>query len=249
MSRSKLVPSLFLVAAGLGMAACVDDGDATVLIIQNQAPDAECVVAGSPTESFVSAGVIDASSNRGYVFTPVVQNFATAIEGQEQLRIAFVEGARVEIAFVEDPELFTATELAAFRTEGLTRFSVPMSGPIDPGATSSFKFEIVPPELLAEIAPLLDPNDLASDSTLLQVSVRLYGSLSGGGFETQVFRYPVDVCLGCLSNDLGACSSLSTDFTPTNTGGSCNAAQDEPVDCCVNGATLVCPAVGTMPPA
>jgi hypothetical protein len=251
MSRSKLAPSLFVVAAGLIMAACVDNGDSTVVILQNQVPGEACTVSGSETDTFISAGVIDARSTSGYVFTPLVKNFATAEAGQERLRIAFVEGARVEITFLQDPDLFTETQLTAFREAGLTRFEVPMTGPIDPEGTSSFVFEIVPPELLAQIAEKLPFTDNGFDrtSTLLQVAIRLVGSLGDDSFESQLYRYPVDVCVDCLINDLGACNALATSFVPTNTGGACNTAQDYTVDCCSDDTGLVCPAVGTMPSA
>ncbi len=251
MSRSKLVPCLFVVAAGLSAVGCVDDGDSTVVILQNQAPAEGCVVTGTPTDSFISSGTIDARSEQGYVFTPVAKNFAVAAEGQERLRIAFVEGARVEIAFTQDPELFSDGELAALEDAALTRFQVPMTGPINPEATTSFRFEIVPPELLELIAdklPFTDGNGIERDSTLLEVAIRLYGNLSDSDFESQLFRYPVDVCIDCLINDFGACSALSSDFSPVNLGGECNVLQDAVVDCCTTDTGLVCPAVGTMTP-
>lgn len=233
----------------LGLGACVDNADDRVTILQNQNPSSGCSVPAAPTETFVATGLIEGSSVEGYVFTPVVKNYSTLnAEGtDEQQKIAFIHGATVDIAFLNE-DLFDDATIDQFRADGLTHFRVPYSGMIAPGGTTSMIFEIVPSDLLNQIAEVL-PDDDPSERALLLVSVSIDGALGAGDFETATFQFPVEVCNFCLANVVASCSALPEDFSPEQLGGSCNAAQDTIVDCCSNGTSTVCPAQGTMPPA
>lgn len=243
MARSPhLISALGLL--GLGLGACADNSDSIVVILQNNAPGAGCVVGGDVSEMYIGSGLIEASSLQGYVFTPVLQNFSVDEGTGGSGQIAILHGATVDISFY-DPDLFDDATVADFRTEGLTHFRVPYSGMIEPGGTASMVFEIVPADLLAEIQPLLDePNE----RVLLNVGVSVDGAINSGSFETKVFNYPVEVCDGCLGSVVADCSALPMDYVPTRTGGACNGLQDSVVECCQSGSDLVCPAVGTMPP-
>ncbi len=230
-------PRVLAALLTLPLAACVADGqDANVVIIQNNAPSANCVVPAGLEAGFLSTGRIDATSSTGYLLTPVVKNFATATTVEQQ-RIAFVEGMLVDVAF-GDADLFDSAELSAMRDSGLTRFDAPLSGIITPGGTTSFVVDVLPGSLLAAMKAKL-PEDA---ETIALVNVRAYGHMGGSDFESQAFRYPVTVCNGCLANDVGACSALSPGFQP-RLGGACNTLQDAVADCCTIGETPVCPAV------
>lgn len=223
---------LAAVALTTAAAGCVaSDADANVVILRNQALISECVAGGDPEAAFNSSGRINRFSPEGYLFSPIVQNFAQDVEGSS-LRIAFVHGARIDIHFADE-----AREDALAGQDGLTRFQVPLSGSIEPGGTIGLIFEILPAALL----PMLADNDL------VLIDVRLFGEMGGNSFESAVFRYPVEVCDNCFIRDLGACSGLPIDYMPA--GNPCGVLQDATMDCCRDPQNqLVCPAEGTMTP-
>jgi hypothetical protein len=233
-------PSLALTAAAiLGLVACVGDGDATILILQNQAPSEGCVIPATPSDSYIGAGRIDVSLgvDEGYLLTPVAVNQAETVDGNTIDRTAFVEGIQVDLEFPNDPDLESE-----FAGDNLIRFEIPYSAPISPGGgTTSFIAEIVPDQLLEELVDDV-PDD--GDSILIIAHVRLVGQLGdGGGFESASFQFPVEVCNGCLIRDLGSCGAIPTDYTIA-TGGACNIVQDFALDCCTSvGGDTFCPAV------
>ncbi len=246
MARSIVSAALpLLVLAG----ACVDNNaDSGLVILRNVAPEQGCIV--DPTSSAVrTSGIIEDDAAGGYVFTPVVRNDLVSFEGENiTARSIFVSGARVTIDFY-DAALFTAAEQATFDTDGLTKFVVPSSGAIDPnGGMQTFHLEIVPSELIAKIAPKLaamttDP----TPSTILDVRVQFFGTRAGDDVSSNTFRYPVEVCHGCLTNVLGPCDTLSSSIE-ARVGGVCGPDQDGVVDCCLAAdSSLVCPAVAPTP--
>lgn len=226
-----LVPLL-----ALPVAACVGDGDREVIIIQNNVPSTGCSIPASLDSAFYPSGIIDTNSDRGYLLTPVIQNFSEAqTEADETRRLAFIEGALVDLSF-GDPDLFSDSEEAELRDDGLTRFDVPLAAVVGAGDTVSLGFEIIPRQLFDRMALA------AGDSTVVLANVRIYGEMGGSGFESQTYRYPVEVCNGCLIVDNGQCAALPSDFAP-RTGGACNPLQDGYVDCCTAPTGLLCPAV------
>jgi len=233
--------TLLLSALGLlGLGGCVDNGDAIVVILQNQVPSSGCSVPGTPTPDYQATGLIEGSSPIGYVFTPVLQNFSVGDGTDDPQHIAQIHGATVDVRFVQPSDLFDSATLSRFRSDGLTHFRVLYSGPIDAGGTASMAFEIVPAELLHEISAML-PSDDPSVRAQLVVDVSVDGSLGPADFQTKQYNYPIEVCNGCLITDVGLCSDLSAGFSPDK-GGACNPFQDAPVECCVDGTTTVCPA-------
>lgn len=237
------VQTLAALAGAATLAGCVgSNADANVVILHNSAQGAECIASGEAEGGFNSSGIfdlgtgfdIDPDARSGYVFTPVIQNFATDTGENESLRIAFIRGARIDIHFSTADR-----EEALAGIDGLTRFEVPLSGSIDPGGgTVGLIFEIVP----AELIPMLTADDL------LLVDVRIHGEMGGGSFESAVFRYPIEVCDGCTALNLGSCSNFAMDFTGVGNANGCNIFQDSAVECCLSpGGLPVCPAVGTMP--
>jgi len=235
--------SIFLGFLGAAtLVGCVQNGaDAPMRIVGNVAPGEGCAVDSSST-TFNDDGVIEVASTYGYIFTPSVVNDITVIEGEaEAPKIIYVEGARVEIDFYD-----TVTFDPASFEPDLLKFQVPTSGIIDPGGgLNAFSFEIVPPELLAAIDAVLPPpvDGQPPPRTTLDVRVQMFGTKGGGDVESQVFRYPVEVCDGCLVSNVGACADLPSGFT-ASTGGACNVLQDGVLDCCTNASGIaVCPAV------
>lgn len=227
----------FVALAGLG--ACVESGDnAPLRIIGNVAPADNCIV-DSGSNTFLPGGVIESGSLLGYVFTPSVRNDLQSIEGEPiGPKTIYVTHARVRISFY-DPDFEDVTS-----DSSLLSFSVPTSGSIEPnGGLGAYRLEIAPRELLTLIGARLGAPTMENPipRTVIDAQVQMFGSRGGGGGEEEsnVFRYPIEVCVGCLSNDAGACQSLPTGFQ-ARTGGACNVAQDGVTDCCDN--FTVCPA-------
>ncbi len=230
--------TLALVLSGAALIGCVNNGaDGPMRIIGNVVPEDGCLVDSTST-TFNDDGVIEASSRLGYVFTPAVINDITLVDGEVAAnKTIYVTGARVDISFY-DTELGEAVAADA----ELLEFQVPVAGTIDPGGgTSAFSFEVVPPELLAAIGARLgvvtEANPLPR--TVLDVRIQMVGTKGGGEVESNVFRYPVEVCVGCLRIDQGACAMLPASFD-ASPGGVCNVLQDGALDCCDN--YTVCPA-------
>ncbi len=223
----------------LGAGACVDtNADSGLRIIANSAPGDLCVVDPSAL-TFQDDGIIDANSFFGYLFTPIVTNdLVTFGDELTAPKTIYVTHARVDIKFY-DPSF---NDLPVDR--GLVHFQVATSGSIEPnGGRVGLSFEVVPVDLLAAIGDQLpDPmNGVPPSRTTLDVSVQLVGTHGGDEVVSNVFRYPVEVCDGCLVANVGACTLLPEGFE-AQTGGVCNTLQDGVLECCDSSGALVCPA-------
>lgn len=227
------------IAAVLGLVAgCADDGDETLLIVNNTVPLEGCVLSGDEGGQVRGSGRLDTTGGVGYLLTPLVKNTVSSDTGTEGQRTAFIQGARVDVRFA-DPTLFTDEELQQLAASGLTRFEVPLAGTIGPdGSTAPLAFEVVPGGLVSVLSDkLAGPND----RILVLADVVVRARLGGGTTESQTFTYSVEVCTGCWIANLGPCSGLDPSFEPTLSN-ECNAFQDGGVQCCSVGGGLVCPA-------
>lgn len=238
MSRLSSVATFLPLVA---LAACVDNSaDAGMVILRNIAPEEGCV-ASTDSDVFQGSGKIQVDSAYGYVFTPLVRNDMTTLEGQSPtIRTIFLESTDVTVDFY-DPELFTEAELTELETDGLTRFRTPIGGSIEPnGGLVTLNTVIVPAELLLAIAPKLTPT---RDRITLDVRVQVRGTQAGDAVTSNSFRYPVVVCRDCLRGVVGACDEIDPD-APYLQGGACGPLQDGLLDCCTTAeGTLRCPAV------
>lgn len=230
MSRTALLASVIALSGlGLSSTACTDS-DGAIFILQNQVPEAGCVIPSDITSPFLPRGRIDVQSSTGYLFNPLVQNNATVVETAN--RIALVEGAEVDIT------LPSATELEGIDSS-LTSFTSRFSGAIQPGGgLTSFSFEIMSKDLLDAIKPGTTDNRIVA----VQASVKIFGEMGGGTVETNSYSYTIDVCDGCMTQNLGACTALADTFVATE-GGLCNPSQDIVLQCCTKSdMTVQCPA-------
>ena len=221
-----------VLVGAFGLSACADGGD-TIQILRNQLPQAGCVVPDSDTGTFLPRGRIESTAADGYLFTPLVEN--RAVQNAAAERTVFVNGANVDLKFSGD--LFSDGEIKAFNDAGLTRFKQSFSGSIRAGGLASFAFEVLPKGLLEEIDSRLGVGEFAQ----VIAEVEVLGSLDGGEIESNLFSYPIQVCKGCLLQNLGSCDALISD--DVNTGGVCQALQDGLLDCCTDAeGAQVCPA-------
>lgn len=238
--------SLFIVPVALGLGACVsDNADSGLTILKAAVAESGCTFSLTAA-TFQASGVIQADSPDGYILAPVVRNDLARAEGEaETPKTVFVSGAQITIKF-QDATLFTAAEQATMTTAGLTRFVAPLAGPVAPnGGVSVFPFGAVPVELLAMIKDKLAAGE--QHHTLLDVQVTMTGTRGGSSIESNLFRYPVEVCDACVVRNLGNCA----DVDPAQviaTGGLCSLLQDARLDCCQRvdpdtaAVTTICPA-------
>ncbi len=234
MRRFALVTCLSLVVFS---SACTDGGSVLV-ILQNQVPDGNCTISGSPGNLFRSRGVMDVNSRGGYLFTPVVQNVAIGDRSDPSEHLVTIQGGDIEVVF---PEGFTGTE-------GIpdTKFTTLFSGAISPdGSTTAFGFEVLTGNFLEGVKAT---GNLAADGSnfvTLVAKVSVYGEMDGGTVQSEEFNYPIDVCDGCLITDLGDCSALPAGFVGESF--AClGHIQDAFHTCCTIGGNLLCPAVGPI---
>ena len=220
---------------------CTGDSDESLQIIQNQVTGASCVLNTDRT-NFRARSIIDTTSPFGFLFTPLVQSRAQAVDQGDPLQRAItVQGAETVITFPEG----VGAGVAAADLE----FSTPFSGTLDPGGVAAFGFTTVSDGVLDALRTELTGMVTAEDPTpsiQLFTEVRVFGELGGGRVESEPFFYPVDVCLGCLTQTLGDCSTFPPDTVFPSPGAACGSFQDGLVSCCTANGALICPGIGTM---
>jgi hypothetical protein len=258
---------LLALALALAVAACADTGDEGFVVRNNLAPAAgACTFMASTSSPFLSRGTLSTRSRSAYLLTPLIQSRITAAMGQEAIRTVSLMGAKVDLAIgpitVEDAagnvtfscaaeganQCFGEAERATLASAGTTKFRQPFSAPLPPnGGLSSAVFDLVPTAVVNEIGRKAGAIPAGGRmSALVLATATIYGRLGGDDVDGLPFDYPVTVCTDCVVNHLGPCGGVKTSFMP-RPGNPCNAFQDGVIDCCSNGAELVCPAVGTLP--
>lgn len=229
--------SMLVVSAFATQSGCVDAGE-TLRILRNQEPTGLCVVADDESSAFLSSGLIDTTADTGYIFTPLVEN--RAVGDVETDRRVFIDGAVVRLKFATD--FFDAATLTRLETEGLSYFTQPFSGSIVSNGLGAFKFEIIPRVVLEE----MQGNLPAGEFTRITAEIEMRGTIDGKDVTSPAFIYPIEVCNGCLVQDLGLCAELTTE--EIQIGGACQERQDGYIDCCTDlEGEEQCPAVAPDP--
>jgi hypothetical protein len=251
----------------LALAGCVADGGDEGLVIRNNlAPDGDsCQFAPELTAPFVSRGTLSTRTLDAYVLAPLIESRITAAMGQESARTVSLMGARIDLAIgpitVEDAQgnptfscaaeganaCFDEAALAALAEAGVTRFRSLFSAPLPPnGGLTTAAFDLIPAAAVREIqrkaGPLADGARLRAQ---VVATAAVYGQLGGSEVRGLPYVYPVTVCSDCVVNVGKTCAETPRSFVP-RTGNPCNPYQDGVLDCCKDGDSLVCPAVGTM---
>jgi hypothetical protein len=238
------------VVLAVALAGCSSESE-RFFIVQDQVPTADCTV-GTERTVYRGDGILDLSlvaseSPSAYRLYPLLQNdlpVATGASSSQPNRL-FVRAFRVRVEPGEGAPA-KLTQLwdklgGADTTRTLLAYQETWAGTIEPGGgLLSAAVTVVPGELARQIR-----NAKALEGTTfvnLLARVRAVGTRRDGEIESQEFAFPVRACEGCLVARLAPCP-----YTPTNTGHACNVAQDVPVDCCVTGNALVCPATPAGP--
>lgn len=239
----RIVHMGFTLSALVGLwtlGACVENRS-SVTILQMQVPDSNCTVSGGAGSTFISMGRLDiwnadAVATEYFMF-PLLQNnlLSTASDlDVERNQIEIIE-ARVELDF---------GSLGSAMGQSTARFRYPAFKLLIPGESASLQVLAVPAAVARAMgAVLANPGDSA------HIRARLKFLYQHGEYkrETHEVEFPILVgryILFPLPEETPECNSgLLPD--PIRTGNGCNPYQDNPIDCCVSGGFLVCPAVDT----
>lgn len=238
------LPAAAILGAALFLGSC-GTPPGQFVIIQNQVPQSGCVVPADLSATYKDSGDLDLSlvtygAETGYLFFPLMQNDApSATGGIDPNRIALSE-FQVDLGVAADAPPLIVSLFNNGTVANLTKFSVPTSGSVaSGGGNTAGAVNAVPAELARR---MLSTNALVApgDFFYLTATVRAQGNTLNKTVTSDPFNFPIRVCNGCLANDLGICPLAQAGG---NSGDPCNIAQDQPVDCCELGSSLVCPAV------
>lgn len=231
------VVGVMTVFGGLVVAACADN-EQTIFIRQVQAPESgECSYTADESATAYGLGVLDVALSNQYRAALLVAN--------QMVPRADPDAPRAETNRVRLTEAEVHVQLADGSEVG--SFTVPGNGFVDPSTGSSpgygvFETVLVDPASAQALAGKLGcaGTRLASVGRVVTV-VKVFGKTLGGKeVESSEFRFPIEVCCGCLvsfppdatdplsekqPNCLGISETGSTIEEP------CLSGQDQPLDC------------------
>jgi hypothetical protein len=242
--RQPCIASLILAFVSMG---CGEES--RFFIVQNQVPGEGCTIPAQKTAVYRGDGRIDvalvsAENAFAYELFPLLQNDlpASGRSGSPEPNRLVIRGFRVAVALDSAAPAARQVfdDLAADETNRhLLAYEEPWSGTLEPGGgTKSAAVGVFPAELARRLRDTGYFNGEGMRELRASVTVRALGGRPGGDLETPEFRYPLRLCQGCLMAFAGSCPLAERRFA----GNACNVAQDQPVDCCLEGERMRCPA-------
>jgi hypothetical protein len=236
------------------LAGCSGTPPGEFIIVQNQVLGSDCTVPATLGGIYRGEGVLDVrliGASGGYQLYPLLQNNFPPPGGGQNVdanRIA-LSGFDVDVEAGPAPgaigDLITSYRNVAanptpsagdLANEALVHYSTLTSGSVaSGGGNTASGVEVFPAELAQKI------RDMAVLSTTnrywVMTSVRARGNSLVGGVRSDAFKYPIELCDGCLIFNQGTCPVASV------MGNSCDPGQDDGTSCCEISGSLVCPAV------
>lgn len=232
MMRGWAVGKIALISFGL--VSCVDN-DTSVFIRQVSAPQSnDCSYVATGSGRVVAAGTLDLAFVSSYQAGLLIGNQLASRASSEEMK---TESARFRATDAD-----VRVEDAGGKTLG--EFSVPVSGIVDPSQGGTVSYGVVVTKLIddktGESLRMRFPYGARSaDKVQVVASVKVKGETLGGQeLSTGEFRFPIDVCYGCLvvfpadaaseTEPLPNCANMeqaSGLATP------CIVGQDDAVDC------------------
>ena len=213
-------------------------------ILNNQVPISSggCTIPVSPTV-YQGQGTLDASIVRdglqtAYFVFPLIENNLPGSTGGIDPNQIQLSGFTVDIGTIGNVPGAIDSELSTLKGSSLLHYQIPWSGGISSGGGQlSAIVSAFPVELALD---LLQTGGLTREPSLtVNLTIQALGTTnSGTAMKSDPFNYPVSVCDGCLVENLMVCPYSTT---PANPGNPCNPAQDDPIDCCLDNGTLLCP--------
>jgi hypothetical protein len=244
MTRLTSVARWAVLAGTATLAACSSNTPPGLfIIVQNQVPDSTCAIPATLGDVYRSTGTLDVRVAGDYELFPLMQNdFPGPTGGQN------VDGNRIAISgFDVDVGLPVNAEAGPIATLIQSLHNLPDDDPAKPlvqysrlasgsvasgGGNTSSRVVAFPADLATMIRAMgvLSP----TKTYWVEATVRARGSSLTGNVRSDAFHYPIELCDGCLTVDLGQCDAM----TPTGT--SCTPGQDNFVGCCEVSGQLVC---------
>jgi hypothetical protein len=244
-------------ATAISLLGCGQPPD-QFIIVQNQVPEAGCVIPTTLGSIYRGSGVLDvrlvsANGGTGYGIFPLLQNNLPGPQGGQSgdpNRIALT-GYKVDVTPMDDvPEGKVTEAFAALQTSGPNgsrdtkiAYSIPSSGSVaSGGGQTSSGVDGLPAELAIQ---LRDTGVLQATGPFhIMSTIRAVGSTVTRSVTSDPFHFPILVCDGCLIANAGAIPLCPATQATQHPGNVCNVAQDEGVDCCTtNTGALLCPPV------
>lgn len=233
--RRKLAGAMALAPLLVGGPGCADS-ESMLFIRQAQALVAgKCTVDNSPSSVSLLQGTLDLAFQSQYRAALLVGNQLVPRGNSSQLR---TETARVEV----QGSIVRAEDASGAVVWGPV--TVPGSGFVDPASGSDASFGVISTVLLgSDLGAAIQPQ-LQADRNIVRhfTSVaKVFGrTLGGTSIESGEWRFPINVCYGCLivfppdAIDPKVMPVPNCDLAAT-TGGSvtapCIVGQDDVVDC------------------
>jgi hypothetical protein len=214
-------------------------------ILNNQVPMSSGTGCTIPTSATVyqGQGTLDASIVRdglptAYFVFPLIENNLPGSKGGIDPNQIQLSGFAVDIGTIGNVPGAIASELSMLKGSSLLHYQIPWSGGISSGGGQlSAIVEAFPVELALD---LLQTGGLTREPSLtVNLTIQALGTTNNGtAMKSDPFSYPVSVCAGCLVENISICPDATA---PANRGNPCNPAQDDPIDCCLDSGTLICP--------
>jgi hypothetical protein len=231
------------ITAGLVLASCVcgassgcAENESTLFIVGVKAPESDCTYSTSVTGSFLARGWYDLGFNSSYQGTILLGNQMASRGDKDRSRTEtsriVLEGAEITLLLPDGSQLRDT-------------FSTPGAGFVDVSTGADPGYGI----LSVVLIPSLAGADQATQDQAAAVlkagyviaEIRAFGKTLGGqAVESSRFRFPIEVCDGCLVTFSGEGVSgnpkdgfsCSASAASTTTGsGACVWGQDVTVPC------------------
>lgn len=237
---------LAAVTFSLGFAAC-GRTPGQFEILNDQVPiisGGGCSIPVNPTV-YQGEGTLDLSIVRPdfgsayFVFPLIENNLPSSANGSLDPNEIQLSGFQVDIKWIDSPPAATIqTAFDSVKGSSLVHYQIPWSGGISSGGGQLSAAVAAFPVGLAE--KLVAAGGIGADPSLtVELQIQALGTTnSGTSMQSDPFKFPVQVCSGCLVANVKPCPYTAA---PANPGNSCNPAQDLLVDCCTDNGALVCP--------
>lgn len=218
----------------LGLVSCVDN-DTSVFIRQVAAPQGgDCTYGSSAAGRALSSGTLDLAFVSSYR--------AGLVVGSQLASRASAEEMKTESARFRATEADVSVESGDGKVIG--QFSIPVNGIVDPGQGGTVSYGVVETILIDDktgnsLRARFAGGQRTGEKVPVVVSVKIKGETLGGReLSTGDFRFPINVCYGCLVV-FPAEATLKTEPVPncanmeqaSELAMPCIVGQDDMVDC------------------
>ena len=192
-TKSVLVALILVTCSAPCVTGCLADNDSSVFIRQVIKPNSDCDFVNDPSSGSILSGVLDVSFRGSYT--------AGLLIGNQLMSRKTINGQTAETSHFRAEGVVSRVE--DWDGTALSEFSTVVVGMATAGTSSEPGWGAVSSVILDETASavlrkrLTDNPSLGVVRTVAMVSV--FGETLGGQkLETGVFKFPINVCRGCL---------------------------------------------------